>query len=68
MICQALQQDLLKALGTDKPLQVYIDKLQEHARTKLTPSWAMAPMKPLFAVTLPAIIEHGGQYPPKRMR
>lgn len=67
VICQALRKDV-QEYGAGQALEFYMQKLEQHFYKLLTVKWARRTVKRLFAVTLPAILERGGAYPPKRAR
>lgn len=70
LICGALQK-YINTRRTDQAtdsLLPYMEELTTLFHSKLTPTWGLATVKRLFAVTLPAIIESDGDYPEKACR
>lgn len=69
IICRAIQTFINEHKPTpEDTLDLYGEKLVALFHEMLTPEWAEATVKRLFAVTLPAILEKEGDYPPKSCR
>jgi hypothetical protein len=71
IVCTAFQKFVNSHVpkpGDPDLLSVYTTELERLFYSMLTPEWAMKAVKRLYAVTLPAIIQADGDYPPKAFR
>lgn len=71
IVCRALQKYINErrpAGEAQESFSTYTAELQRLFRSELTPAWAQATVKRLFATTLPAVIRAKGHYADKRTR
>lgn len=68
-VMDAMQKFMNDRVGiADDSLPVYTKKVEELFFEVITPAWAQATTHRLFIEVLPAILEAGGDYPPKQLR
>jgi hypothetical protein len=69
LVCGEFQKWVnLRIPEQNDTLQTYLDELEDTFYRVCTQEWGRNTLKRLFSVTLPAIIEEGGNWPSKESR